>query len=78
MSKGVGTVISSIIMIILILGLAAFFFWLVINLDQKQVEINLREAEVLRTANTFYLTNRSLDITWNISSIQTIFDAGET
>lgn len=78
MSKGVGTVISSIIMIILILGLAAFFFWLVINLDQKQVEINLREAEVLRTANTFYLTNRSLDMTWFISTVQVIFKAGET
>ena len=77
MTKGVGSTINSIIIIILILGSTVLYSWLVWHAGQEEVDMNIRETEMLRTINTVYITNRSLSTTWYISTLQSIFRTGD-
>ena len=52
MTKGVGSTINSIIIIILILGSTVLYSWLVWHAGQEEVDMNIRETEMLRTINT--------------------------
>ncbi|MBI2971237.1 MAG: hypothetical protein HYY37_02340 [Candidatus Aenigmarchaeota archaeon] len=62
----------SIVLIGLIFGIAVF------GTNIKTYKINIEEAGLLRAKNTFYLANRSLGMTWYVSTIQTIFKTGYT
>lgn len=77
MSKGAATTLSSIIIIILLIGMFATYMVTVSNEAKKEKEISFTKAEILRAKNTFYLLNASLESTWLISTVQTIFRTGE-
>jgi len=78
MRKGSATTMGSLILIFLLIGMVALYANTVNDMIEKEKEVSLKKTEVLKTKNTFYLMNRSLEITWFVSSIQNIFDAGET
>lgn len=44
---------------------------------KNKIKLNLLSAELLKIENTFYILNRSLGMTWYLSTIQTIFNAGD-
>jgi hypothetical protein len=77
MGKGAATTMSSIILIILLVGMIATYIATVNDEIKKEMEISLKKAEILRAKNTFYLLNRSLETTWFISTVQVIFKTGE-
>jgi hypothetical protein len=73
--KGAGTTLASIIIIIILLFFLAIYLNTINNELNKRVTLNLREADILKLGNTFVLTNRSLGMTWFISSVQAMFNA---
>jgi hypothetical protein len=75
--KGIVISATVIILTIMLIGMAAHNLIQTNIILNKEAEIALRKAEIIRTKNTFYLTNRSLETTWFISTVQDIFDAGE-
>lgn len=78
MYKGQGTTIQALIMIILIIGFAFFMFWFVSHSGNLVREMNIAETELLKTINTYYLTEKSLGMTWFISTLQAIFNTGKS
>ncbi len=76
--KGAGVTISNIVMIVTVL---LIFFFLVgaayVNILKTQ-KIILEENELFKVKNTFFLVNKSLAETWRLSTIQSVFYAGDT
>ncbi|MDI6721365.1 MAG: hypothetical protein QMD85_03175, partial [Candidatus Aenigmarchaeota archaeon] len=74
--KGVAATIESIIIIIIILFFLLIMLALVNKSAKKEVEINTQALELSALSNTFYLVNRSLYMTWYVSTVQALFTAG--
>ena len=66
---------ESIILIILIIAFSSILFTFIFKFGQQEKEINLREAEILKVKNTFFLVVESLENTWLLSSEQSVFNA---
>jgi hypothetical protein len=75
--KGIVISVMVIILTTMLIGMAAYNLVQTNTIHNKETEIAFRKAEIIRTKNTFYLTNRSLETTWFMSTVQDIFDAGE-
>lgn len=75
--KGQGTTMKSIILVFIMLVLFIIVMVTVFFSGQRQFFLNLKEAEILKTKNEFYLQNRSLGMTWFVSAVQTVFRAAD-
>ncbi len=75
--KGTGTTIGAILILLMIVITMVFLILLIFKNTEKEIELNLEEAQIIRTNNVFYLFNRSLANTWLVSSAQTIFASDE-
>ena len=73
--KGIIVSMLVIILTILILGMAAANIASSNTLLNKEKDIAFRKSEILRTKNALFLLNRSLETTWFMSSVQSIFKA---
>ena len=78
MSKGQGTTIQSVFWIFIVVLFSIMMIALWLNVGHETVRIELEKTEILRTKNIFLFTNRSLGMTWQISTVQTVFGAGDT
>ena len=76
MTKGAATTISSILIIIFLGGMLFIYTNTVDDEIQGELEVAFKKSDIMRTKNTFYLVNSSLEITWFISTVQMIFEAG--
>jgi len=76
--KGVGTTVSSILLIIILLMFMLSYVNMVNDNVKTTTYLNLDEAAMLRIENTFYTLNTSIGMTWFISTVQTVFHAGDT
>ncbi len=75
--KGAGEILFAILaMILLFVILGIFVTYLRANATQQQ-NIMYEELELTRLKNTFSLVDRSLGMTWYISSIQALFRTGD-
>lgn len=75
--KGIGTTVSSIFIIIILIMFLISYVYMINENIQGKTYLNLDEAAMLRTENTFYLLDASLGMTWFISTVQSIFRAGD-
>jgi hypothetical protein len=75
--KGAADMMMAILLVIMMaLFLSSYIYML--NTDQgKTAELNLREAEIQKLANTYNLLNKSLGMTWYISTVQSVFNASD-
>ncbi len=73
--KGSGELVNAFVIIMAILTIMLVAVATFMAFGMKQEKIIFDEVEIMRTKNTFYLTNRSIGVTWFISTVQTIFKA---
>ncbi len=73
--KGSGEIINKIIIALFILGLLSIFIFTLFGSALKEQRIIFEEMQLLAVKNTFYLTEKSLGVTWLVSTAQTIFKA---
>ncbi len=71
--KGVATTAGTVMVIIIFLTFFGIYLYMVDNVVQSNAKLNLESLEALRLKSTFGLFNRSLGMTWFISTVQTIF-----
>ncbi len=80
--KGSGDMINSFIIILAIIIVMLVAVATFVGSVAKHERIIFDEIELMRAKNTFYLMNRSVGMTWFISTVQTIYKAengiGET
>ena len=77
MKKGAGTTMASLLMIVILLAGISLHYATVLKKTGQQQKINMRESEIMRTVNAFHLLNRSLGMTWYLSTIQSVFQTGD-
>lgn len=73
--KGSGDIVNSFIIILAILVVMLVAVATFVGSVTKRERIIFDEVELMRAKNTFYLMNRSVGMTWFISTVQTIFKA---
>lgn len=76
--KGAGDTISRIVMIVTVVLIFSVLVASAFSNSLKTQKIVLEETELFRVKNTFFLANKSLAETWRLSTIQTVFYAGDT
>ena len=72
-SKGVGTTIGSILMIVTFLMFFGVFLYMANVHTQVNTKLNFESLQLLRLKSTFDTFNQSLGMTWYISTVQAIF-----
>jgi len=65
----------AVILILLLLFFLGVYSITISNEVNKATILNLKQADMIRLVNTFNLFNRSLGMTWYISSVQSVFAA---
>ncbi len=73
--KGSGDMVNSFIIIMAILVVMLVAVATFVGSVAKRERIIFDEVELMRAKNTFYLVNRSVGMTWFISTVQTVFRA---
>lgn len=76
-SKGV---VNSMAMVLLVILTVFFTFSFLTTINSelgRRESINIRETEILRLINTFNLLNKSLGVTWHVSTVQSVFNASD-
>lgn len=77
MSKGIGPAIRVILILVVFLLLLVIFVKMVADNASLNTELNLLSASIMRAENTYYILERSLGTTWYVSTVQTIYNAGD-
>ncbi len=72
-SKGAGTTVGSIMMIVIFLMFFGVFLYMSNNRTQTNIQLNLESLQLLRLKSTFETFNQSLGMTWFISTVQSVF-----
>jgi len=73
----VGTTVGSIVLIVVLLMFMIIYMSMVNDTLREKTYLNMRDAALYRMENTFYLLDKSLGMTWHISTVQDIFQAGD-
>lgn len=76
-SKGVGTTVGSIIMIVVFLMFFGVFLYMANNHVQENIRLNLESLQLLKLKSTFETFNQSLGVTWFISTVQSVFKTAD-
>jgi len=75
--KGIAATISAVLLLIVMLILILIFITTISEANKKEQGIILRSAEISRVKNTFLLLNKSLETTWFVSAVQSLFKIAE-
>ncbi len=73
-----GMQLYQIFMVLVMIIIAVIVTSTIFSSRLKQQEIVFREIEVMETKNMFYLLNKSLSMTWLVSTAQVTYKAGES
>mgnify|MGYP001602965032 CR=1 FL=1 len=76
-SKGVGTTMGTIMLMVIFLIFFGVYLYMVNNHVQSTIQLNLESSQILKLKSTFSLFNASLGNTWFISTVQAIFMTGD-
>jgi len=77
MAKGVGTTVSVIITVIILLTFFGIYMYVANAQVDNNIKLNLETLQLLKLKSTFETFNQSLGMTWFISTVQTVFHAGD-
>lgn len=77
MKGSAGWVVLGILVVFFIFLFVRIFYLDAVSYKLKHQSIVLGELELLNAKNTILLAEKSLDVTWNLSSLRQIFDAGQ-
>jgi murein DD-endopeptidase MepM/ murein hydrolase activator NlpD len=75
--KGIGPAIRVILILVVFLLLLVIYVKMVADNTSLNTELNLLSASIMKAENTYYIMERSLGTTWYVSTVQTIYSAGD-
>ncbi len=73
--KGVAATMTTILLILILLFFLVVFVTTLNNDAKKSTTMNFRQSEVLKLENTYLLLNKTMETTWYISAVQSVFNA---
>ncbi len=73
MNKGVAKTARTLIIVTIMITFFGIYLYMANNYTQISIKLNLESLEATKLKNTFMLFNRSMDMTWFITTAQIIF-----